>query len=857
MSFLTTTPNTVEATDRPWWRTFQATLVVAVVVATCGLVFLCRGVLFYLFTGIVIATAVRSLVARLRRRGLSQAASAAVVYAFMIVAACSILILPIRVAVQQAQRLGSALPAIYASVRGELLQSAGPTLRRFAERTPNDIEALLSGDRWDGIVRSAAGFVSGKEIGEALFAVVAILLLAFYWTLHEERTVRSMLFWVPSRNRDAAKEFIEAVLSKTGAFVRGQALLCLIVGVLNLAAYLIIGVPYPFALALLAGTLEALPLFGPLLGAIPAILVASTLGWQPAVWTAIAALVIQQSENHLLLPRVMSRSVGVNAFVTLLAMAGFAALFGVVGLILAIPLAACFQLVLDRFVLGREAMQGELPEGRDRISRLRFEANELAQDARLRFRESEPAAPDGESSPIDGRPWEETIEALAVDLEKALAEKAADTPTSEGAVVAAASVSNVENVEANGGAASPAIAERPLVRLAIQTLIVVTTLSGLALLMPLGGVLLLFALAWALAAALTPLVDMLRRRGWPRGIALAAAYASTVLLVVGIIAGGARPWSGEVQRLAEDSLTAVDHIKTAQGDVGGVVQALFDDRSAIAAGAAGQSSDLALTQRIFGATAGVMGFAAQLLVVLVVSIYWMVDREYFERLWLSLLSPRRRLTARDAWRHAESEVGSYIRSEVLQMVAAVLLLAIGYRLLGHPYPLTAAACCGILWLVPWAGVVFAIGSIVILALPAAANAGWQDFAWMTIPSAIYAFSVLWWLEFAVEPRLFARRRYNTLGMAVVTLAMAQGMGFFGLLLGPPVAIVAEILLEYALRLSSAPATAVDHDGLATLSTQAAEVVEEISQGPSPPQEVLGLGERLKELVRRAKGAGTP
>ena len=111
------------------------------------------------------------------------------------------------------------------------------------------------------------------------------------------------------------------------------------------------------------------------------------------IWVIVATLVIQQLENTLLVPRIMKKAVGVNPFVTLLALFAFSSLFGLAGALMAIPIAAMIQLALNHFVFQQETVEMEVSEGRDYASRLRYEAQDLAQDlrkqARLKKRGSE------------------------------------------------------------------------------------------------------------------------------------------------------------------------------------------------------------------------------------------------------------------------------------------------------------------------------------------------------------------------------------------------------------------------------------------------------------------------------------
>jgi len=127
-------------------------------------------------------------------------------------------------------------------------------------------------------------------------------------------------------------------------------------------------------------------MIGPLLGAIPAGLVALSIAPDKLIWVIVATVIIQQLENSLLVPRVMSRAVGVNPFVTLLALFAFSSLFGLAGALMAIPMAAMIQLALNHFVFQTATVEMEVSEGRDYASRLRYEAQDLIQDLRKQAR---------------------------------------------------------------------------------------------------------------------------------------------------------------------------------------------------------------------------------------------------------------------------------------------------------------------------------------------------------------------------------------------------------------------------------------------------------------------------------------
>jgi hypothetical protein len=134
---------------------------------------------------------------------------------------------------------------------------------------------------------------------------------------------------------------------------------------------------------------------------------------------------IQLLENNVLTPRVMHKTVGVNPLVTLLAIVAFGALFGFVGLLLAIPMAAIIQIILDRALLRSQTSGLAAPVGRGRSSKLRYDTQEYVLDLRNLARR-----PVTGSAQADPDPVEDTLEAMALELDQALAQaESSERPT--------------------------------------------------------------------------------------------------------------------------------------------------------------------------------------------------------------------------------------------------------------------------------------------------------------------------------------------------------------------------------------------------------------------------------------------
>jgi hypothetical protein len=197
------------------------------------------------------------------------------------------------------------------------------------------------------------------------------------------------------------------------------------VGAASTVAFLILGIPKAILLGIIMGVFEAVPVVGPVLGAIPAILLTLAVAPEKTLWVIAALLLIQAIEGNILVPRVMDQSVGVNAIVSLLAITAFGALFGIAGAILAIPLAAIVQIVLWRILFNTPIRQdlatpptASEPTSRTSVGVLRLEAQEIIHDLH-----KDPAASHLERAEPDPATLqaEDALESLAVELDALLA----------------------------------------------------------------------------------------------------------------------------------------------------------------------------------------------------------------------------------------------------------------------------------------------------------------------------------------------------------------------------------------------------------------------------------------------------
>ena len=245
---------------------------------------------------------------------------------------------------------------------------------------------------------------------------------------------------------------------------------------------------------------------------------------------------------------------------------------------------------------------------------------------------------------------------------------------------------------------------------------------------------------------------------------------------------------------------------------------------------------------VLGFTQGIGGVVGGLLVILSLSIYWSTNQNHFERLWLSLLPSEQRKHARDIWRTLEHDLGDYIRSEIIQSLLAVLILGLGYWLLGSQYPALLAVVGAIAWLVPVVGAALAVILPLIMGLLTGAQ--------LSLLMVLYTLIVLIALQLWVEPRLLRRKWDNAVLTLVIVLAMADAFGLLGIIFAPPIAVVCQILWNLLVSDRLTPEAAVQISDLKERQTRLRLAIEEMEG--SPPPLVASSMERLANLLEKAE-----
>ncbi len=216
-------------------------------------------------------------------------------------------------------------------------------------------DSILTGNLASNIAALQSQFSSAAEglygtlleVFGGLAGLAVVLVMAFYMVAEEKDAVRAFHNLVPKKYQDFIAKLLSHVEEKIGRWLTGQLALSFLIGVLYFIGLLFLGLPGALALALFAGFTEFIPYLGPILGGIPIVIVALSISPFTALLALILVVVIQQLENQVIVPKLMQKAVGLNPLISIVALLIGAKLFGVVGALLAIPVATAISVILN------------------------------------------------------------------------------------------------------------------------------------------------------------------------------------------------------------------------------------------------------------------------------------------------------------------------------------------------------------------------------------------------------------------------------------------------------------------------------------------------------------------------------
>ena len=317
---------------------------------------------------LVVVYLLNPLVNRLERRGLKRGLGVAIIFTLFVAVVATALSLLVPIIARQITGFIDKLP--------EYVQDTTREINKFAAERGWDYRINLSTEQIQqyvvdnreaiiGVLGGVRSFAFG--VIHVLITLVIGIILSVYILLDMPKMQRSVRNLLPERRRDEIIGLVDRLGNVLGAFFRGQLLVALFVGVASAIGLTIVGIPFAAVVGLIAGVFNLVPLIGPFIGAVPAVILA-LLSDQPidALWAALVLLAVQQIDNHIISPNVMARTVKLHPITVMLALLAAGSLFGIFGMLLIVPAIAAVKVLAGHFWdkrSVREAIADVLPEG--------------------------------------------------------------------------------------------------------------------------------------------------------------------------------------------------------------------------------------------------------------------------------------------------------------------------------------------------------------------------------------------------------------------------------------------------------------------------------------------------------------
>jgi len=317
--------------------------------------FYLRDLVLVILTAVVIASAIEPGITRFSKWRVPRLPAVIIIYLIVAIIFVGLFYFLVPPLLDDAVNFVNTLPEKIALIETDGVNEVVPaSFTQFSDLLP--LQSIFESAR--SIATGAGGglFKTTSALFGGIVSFLLIVVLSFYFAVQETGVDDFLRVVTPLRHQKYILSLWKRSQIKIGLWMQGQLLLALIVGVLTYLGLVILGVPYALFLAALICVFELIPVFGPILGAIPAVIIAFTTGgFSLGILTTGLYLIIQQFENHLIYPLVVRKVVGVPPLLVILGLIVGANLAGFLGVILSVPVAAAVKELIDDIIKAREA----------------------------------------------------------------------------------------------------------------------------------------------------------------------------------------------------------------------------------------------------------------------------------------------------------------------------------------------------------------------------------------------------------------------------------------------------------------------------------------------------------------------
>jgi predicted PurR-regulated permease PerM len=307
-----------------------------------------------LVVSIFLALALNPIVDALVERGIRRAAAVALVFTGLLVAFALIGALVIPPVVVQGTELAQQAPKYVEDLLGSPWVRELDKSYDVIDKVREEVQARMTDQKFlEGVLGGILG--AGRAVLNGVFQVFTVLVLTLYFLSSLPRAKNAAYAVVPASRRVRVESLSEEIMRRTGSYAIGQVIIASLNAVLSWVMMSIVGIPYAAVLAVTVGLLGLIPMIGATLGAAVVCVVAFFDDPKKALIALVYYLVYQQLENYVVQPRVMQHTVSVPGPVTIVAALAGAAVLGVLGALLAIPVAAGLLLLYEEVLVPRQS----------------------------------------------------------------------------------------------------------------------------------------------------------------------------------------------------------------------------------------------------------------------------------------------------------------------------------------------------------------------------------------------------------------------------------------------------------------------------------------------------------------------
>jgi predicted PurR-regulated permease PerM len=334
-------------------RVALSTLIVVAIVVTALALWKLKLVLTLVFLAFILAAALRPGIERLARAGIPRGFGLLIHYVVLIGLIALALWMVVPRAVDQVQSaLGGTTKA---QIHKEAKRSKGIKHEVLTAIDKRLREVPKAGDLLHPAVEVTL------KVFEILLGIFFVLAAAAYWIFERERAVDFVASLLPRPRRKKMRDTWDLIDLKLGAFVRGQALLIVLVGTVLSLAFWAVGEPYFILIGAFGGAVEIVPVIGPISAGVLAVGVGATVSWHVALAAGICVLIVRWVEDYVIVPRVLGEAVGLSPLLVLVSVTAVGILLGGFAVVLAVPLVAVLVTVLDVVVRDVDPAEEDVP----------------------------------------------------------------------------------------------------------------------------------------------------------------------------------------------------------------------------------------------------------------------------------------------------------------------------------------------------------------------------------------------------------------------------------------------------------------------------------------------------------------